>query len=80
MLLGGQEHSGWLPEGAAAPAPTPTSEVLVDLLIEGDESGAMLYWEGRDGSQQDYWRESVGGAIEQAEFSWGILPEEWKPA
>jgi hypothetical protein len=64
MLLGGHEHSGWLPEGATSPAPTPTSEVLVDFLIEGDESGAMLYWEGRDGSQRDCWRESVVGAIE----------------
>ena len=80
MVLGGREHSGWVPASAARPLPTPVSEVIVDFLIEGDENGAMLYWDGRDGSHLDYWRESVDGAIEQAEFSWGIRPDEWKPA
>ena len=77
MVMGGREHTGWLPEGAAQPAPTPVADMVVDFLIEGDDNGAMLYWKGRDGSQLDYWRESVSGAIEQAEFSWGIRPDEW---
>jgi hypothetical protein len=79
MHLGGKEHVGWLPAEAAKPPPTPRTEVDVDFLIEGDEEGAQLYWRGSDGSRWDYSRESVQGAIEQAEFSWGIKPDEWRP-
>jgi hypothetical protein len=79
MKLGGEEHRGWLPEGASPPLPTPEREVVVDFLIEGDDDGAMLYWHGNDGSKWDYWRESVDGALSQAEFSWGITRDEWRP-
>lgn len=67
--LGGEPHSGWLPDGAAIRPPTPRSEEVVDFLIEGDGQGAMLYWQGRDGSQADYQCESVEAAVEQAAFS-----------
>lgn len=77
MHLGGKEHVGWLPADAAKPLPTPVVEVDMDLLIEGDEHGALLYWRGSDGSRSDTWRESVQGAIEQAEFQWGVKPAEW---
>ncbi len=77
MVLGGKAHIGWLPDGAGTPLPTPRREVTVDFLIEGDENGAMLYWQGNDGTKYDYWCESVDGAISQAEFSWGVLPKEW---
>ena len=78
MHLGGKEHVGWLPAEAAKPLPTPRVELHVDFLIEGDDQGAQLYWHGSDGSRLDYWRESVQGAVEQAEFSWGIKPTEWQ--
>jgi len=78
MALVGKKHAGWLPDGTAAPLPKPVSEVVVDFVIEGDDQGAMLYWTGRDGSRWNYWRESVRGAIERAEFSWGISPDEWE--
>jgi hypothetical protein len=78
MVLGGKEHSGWLPEAAAHPLPTPRVEITVDLLIEGDDHGAMLYWKGSDGSKWNYWRESIEGAISQAEFSWDVKPDEWE--
>ena len=79
MQLGGENHSGWLPPGAAEPPATPVVHLAVDLVIEGDEKGAMLYWDGSDGSHYDYWRESVEGAMEQAELSWGVHPHEWSP-
>jgi hypothetical protein len=42
----------------------PARDLTVDLVITGDDHVAMLYWDGTDGSQNDYWRESVQGAIE----------------
>jgi hypothetical protein len=80
VVLGGDEHVGWLPDGAASPQPTASSKVLVDFVIEGDDHGAMLYWHGHDGSHWDVWRESVAGAVEEAESSWGIKPHEWEEA
>jgi hypothetical protein len=48
--LGGKAHLGRQVADAAQPLPTPRAEGDVDLLIEGDEDGAQLYWRGRDGS------------------------------
>jgi hypothetical protein len=79
MRLGGAQHNGWLPIGAAEPLPTPVVQVVVDLEIVGDANGAMLYWYGSDGSRWNYSRESVQGAIEQADYSWGVDREEWSP-
>lgn len=36
VSFGGQEHSGWLPPGAATPKPTPVELVELNIRIEND--------------------------------------------
>lgn len=50
LVIGGEEHSGWLPEGAAMPLPTPVRNVVLDLSIEFDGSGYLLIHQSTDGS------------------------------
>src|SRR5262245_26772847 len=47
--FGGEEHSGWLPEGAATPKPRPIRRVDLAFVIlcEGPES-FILEWSGPD--------------------------------
>jgi hypothetical protein len=33
FTFGGEEHSGWLPPGAATPLPTPVQYVVLDVEI-----------------------------------------------
>lgn len=47
VRFGGEDHTGWLPEGAATPLPTPERGVLLDFSIAEDESSSyVLTWIG----------------------------------
>jgi len=80
VRFGGEEHSGWLPPGAAQPLPTPTINVLLNLeIVRGDGSGYFLQSSSTNISYVgDTWHESLEGAIEQAKFQFGIEPREWE--
>jgi len=39
VTFGGERHSGWLPQGAAMPKPTPTRDVALNITIESDGAG-----------------------------------------
>ena len=80
VRFGGEEHSGWLPPGAAQPLPTPTIEVLLNLEIAiADGSGYFLQYRSTNtGYIGDTWHEDLEGAVEQAKLPFGIEPAEWE--
>ena len=41
VTFGGERHSGWLPQGAAMPKPTPTNDVALNITIESDGAGYL---------------------------------------
>src|SRR5215472_14987013 len=48
VTFGGESHSGWLPENAAVPKPTPTQDVALDITIESSGDGYLLCWSSPD--------------------------------
>src|SRR5437016_3147523 len=48
LHLGGEEHQGWLPPGAAPPLPTSGRIAVVDVRIEEDGHGYLLICESRN--------------------------------
>ena len=78
VRVGGQSHRGWLPPGASQPLPTPTRLVLIDLVIETDDSGCLLIIEAQDGSMtSDTWYASPEEARRAAWEWFGIGPSDW---
>lgn len=74
-------HSGWLPTNAATPPPTPVEVAVVDFEISAAEGGYMFELISRNtGHCGDTWHETLDEALEQAKLSFGIEPEEWRPA
>jgi hypothetical protein len=79
-IFGGQEHSGWLPPGAAKPLDEPVRHVLLDLEIEGDESaGFLVVATAQDGSLcWDNWYSSLTDAQIAAEADYGVTIDDWQ--
>jgi hypothetical protein len=78
--VGGQQHSGWLPPGAANPMPTPIRDVVLNFIIEFDGAGYLLIVDSADGSiHGDTWHKSIDDAMEQAQLWYKIAPSMWEP-
>jgi len=73
--VGNQNHSGWLPDGAAIPEPTPSSKIC--LWIEEHGDGCYLFF-GIRGEANDSWHPTLIEAFSQAEFQFGVSPKEWR--
>jgi len=80
VKIGGEQHSGWLPEGAATPLPTPKREVKMKFEITDDGGGDyLLVYESEDKSVYgDTWHRSIEEAKIAAESSFGIPKREWQ--
>jgi hypothetical protein len=77
--FGGEQHTGWLPAGAAAPHPTPVHDVLLDLSISRDGSGYNFEWRSRETAHWgDTWHQSLEEAKQQAYAQFGINPDAWQ--
>jgi hypothetical protein len=78
---GGEEHTGWLPAGAARPVPTPVRRFVLDLTIEQVDGGYLLLYQSRDGLLTgDWWYDSLEKALEGAAGMFGVLPAQWQDA
>ena len=86
FAFGGEEHSGWLPPGAATPRPTPVERELLDVSIEREGGGYLLIWaarlsptcrELRPPKVGDSWHQSIDGAETAARDEFGIEREHW---
>ena len=67
--VGGEQHSGWLPENAATPLTIPTRELLFDLEIEELEKDGgflLLYHSQNEELYGDTWHRNEQEAIEAA--------------
>jgi hypothetical protein len=78
--LGGEEHSGWLPNGAATPIPTPIVRVEFDILIDQEVEGSCLLIRNsrQEGYSGDTWHPSMPDAIDKATVWLGIELDEWQ--
>ena len=81
IRIGGEEHTGWLPPGAATPLPTPIRDVVLDIEIQYDGDGYLLCYEAREGGfSGDTWHESLEDAELAAAESFGVQPSQWRAA
>ena len=79
VRFGGEEHSGWLPAGAARPKPTTADEVTLTLEISTSDSGFILEWWNEENRHVgDTWHESEREAMRQAELLFGATPAQWE--
>jgi hypothetical protein len=77
--FGGEEHSGWLPRGAAKPLPTPIENVMLDIEIVSEGSGYLLCWNAREGKRSgDWWFKTLSEAEVAATEYFGITRNQWK--
>jgi hypothetical protein len=78
--FGGEQHTGWLPAGAAVPLPTPVRDVLLDIEIEFDGYGYLLCYHSQDGTVHgDTWHQSLGDAEQSAAECFGVESRQWQP-
>lgn len=76
--IGGEQHTGWLPAGAATPMPTPIREILLELEIQFDGFGYPLCYSSTDGTLSgDTWHETIDDAESAAAVHFGIAASEW---
>jgi hypothetical protein len=79
VRFGGEEHSGWLPPGAAWPRPTPIRDLLADVEIESDGTCFFLCYRSQDGSVSgDTWHQTIEDAERAAEECFGVQPSQWR--
>ena len=80
VQFGGEQHTGWLPAGAAIPLPTPVVDVLLDLEIQSDGDGYLLCYSSQDGTVHgDTWHQSVVEAENAAANDFGVQRSQWEP-
>jgi len=79
VIFGGKSHSGWLPQGAAMPNPTPTRDVALNITIEFDGSGFLLCYASEDGSfANDTWHQTLEDAEQAAVENFGVRDNQWQ--
>ena len=79
VVVGGTQHSGWLPAGAAFPLPEPVREIELDIHIESGTDGYFLVYAATDGSiHGDTWHESQAEAESVALEELGIAASDWE--
>jgi len=78
VILGGEAHSGWLPQNAAVPKATPTHDVALDITIESDGGGYLLCWVSPDHTLAgDLWYATLTDAEQAATESFGVAIDQW---
>jgi hypothetical protein len=79
FTVGGEVHSGWLPEGAAEPHQTPERVVTADVRIESDGASYFLICDGGapPPDSWDTWHATLEEAEATAEEALGIRLEDW---
>jgi hypothetical protein len=79
VTFGGERHSGWLPQGAATPKPTPTNDVALNITIESDGAGYLLCWVSSDRTVAgDLWYQELAHAERAATENFGVANEQWQ--
>ena len=80
-IIGGETHTGWLPQNAAQPRPSSVREVEYSIEIEDLGDGFLLLYEATDGSEHsDTWHPTLEEAMEVAEEDFGVQRRDWETA
>jgi hypothetical protein len=75
VLMDGMSHSGWLPPSAVEPRRTSPRSVRV-WIVQEQEASFYLYTDDQN-EVFDSWHLTFEDAAAQAQFTYGILKEEW---
>src|SRR5690242_14316748 len=79
IVVGGDQHSGWLPAGAVIPLSKPLREVRFTFELHFDGSGFLLCYHSEDHSLYgDTWHESQLEAKRAAFEGFGVQLDEWE--
>jgi hypothetical protein len=80
IKVGGEQHTGWLPEGSTTPLPTPVREVEMTFEITDDGGGnfLLLYYSVDKSVHGDTWHESIEEAKDAARSYFGVEINEWQ--
>jgi hypothetical protein len=81
VIVGGEQHSGWLPENATKPLPVPIRELPFDFVIEEtiDGGGYLLEYQSHSGELYgDTWHETLEDAKAQAQQYFGVPVDAWQ--
>ena len=81
VKIGGEQHTGWLPENAAVPLPIPLRELLFNFEIKEleNEGGFLLLYESQNEELYgDTWHRTKDEASEAAEEWFNIPKDLWK--
>jgi hypothetical protein len=79
VTFGGEWPSGWLPQGAAIPNPTPTRNVALNITIESDGAGYLLCWTSSDHAVAgDLWYQMLADAEQAATENFGVANDQWQ--
>jgi hypothetical protein len=77
--FGGEAHAGWLPEGAAKPAPTRVTRADLALsVLEHGPGDFTLEWRGpTEDTSGDTSHSSVEEALSAAKEAFGVPEDAW---
>ena len=79
VTVGGEPHSGWLPEGATTPLPTTARDVAFNITIEFDGSSYFLCYASEDGTlANDSWHQTLEDAEQAASENFGGRADQWQ--
>jgi hypothetical protein len=79
VRVGGEQHSGWLPESASRPLATPVRDLLFDLEIQFDGFGYLLCYASQNGELNgDTWHKTLQEAEDVALEEFRVRYEQWQ--
>jgi hypothetical protein len=79
VQIGGEPHTGWLPQGSAIPLPTPVRRLSMNIAIEFDGIGYLLCFSSADGTYSgDTWHETLASAELAAKEDFGVEQSDWR--
>ena len=80
LTVGGESHTGWLPERATTPLPTPTRYVVLNITIEFEGSAYLLCYTSEDGAvANDSSHQTLEEAEQAAAEHFGVRADQWQP-
>ncbi len=78
VTVGGEQHSGWLPENAVEPLPIPVREIVFDFELEGTVGGYIFKFYSRCGEMiGDDWYQYLEDALIEVQQRFGIPLDAW---
>jgi hypothetical protein len=80
FVLGGVDHTGWLPNNASIPKATAKQNIILNFeIIDIGESGYRLQWWTDDNEYGgDTWHETIEAAKRQALLWFKIKENAWQ--